>query len=81
MSIPKFKVHRTAKPLQFVKPVGAKKSPKAVAAKKPEGIKRKLSLSKFPEPSDKHTNEHQGSNYLNYEVQKGAGVRKAGKNG
>ena len=79
MSIPKFKVHRTVKPLQFVKPVAAKKSVKAAAAKKPEGIKRKMSLSKFPEPPDKHTNEHQGSNYLNYETKPGAGVRKSSK--
>lgn len=79
MSIPKFKLHRTVKPLQFVKPVGAKKSVKAAAAKKPEGIKRKLSLSKFPEPPDAHTKEHQPSNYLAYEREKGSGVRKSSK--
>jgi hypothetical protein len=77
MSLPKFKAHRTVKPLPFVKPVGAKKSVKAVAAKKPAGIKRKLSLSKYPEPADSHTKEHQASNYLAYEVK--AGTRVKGK--
>ena len=79
MSLLKFKANRTVKSLPFVKSVAAKKSMKAAAAKKPIGIKRKLSLSKYAEPADSHTKEHQGSNYLAYEVKAGAGVRVKGK--
>ena len=75
-NLPKFKVDRTVKALPFVASVGAKTSVKAEPKCEPVKIQRKKSLSKFPEPKDTHLTEHDNSNYLPYEVQKGAGVRK-----
>jgi hypothetical protein len=78
-NLPKVKAHRTVKPLPFVGSVGAKKSAKGTPAKEPGKIKRKMSLSKFPESKDTHSSEHQMSNYLPYEQEKGAGTREKGK--
>ena len=72
-------VKRPVKALGFAKTVGAKKSAKGTPAKEPSKISRKHSLSKFSEPADSHTKEHQSSNYLAYEVKAGAGVRAKGK--
>jgi hypothetical protein len=70
---------RPVKALGFAGEVGKKTSPKGNPAAGPSKISRKHSLSKFPEPADSHTKEHQSSNYLAYEVKAGAGVRAKGK--
>ena len=72
-------VKRPVKALGFAKTVGAKTNAKGTPAAEPSKISRKHSLSKFPEPADSHTKEHQSSNYLAYEVKAGAGVRAKGK--